>query len=217
MKRIEWDLYLVTDRKLCRIPFFEMIKEAVRGGITALQLREKEISTRDFIEEALKVKELIKGERILFIINDRVDIALAVDADGVHLGNEDMPVDMARKILGKKFIIGASAHSVEEAIEKERMGVNYIAVSPVFSTPTKPDAGPPLGLEGIKEMRKFVRVPLIGIGGINKENIEEVIKSGADGVAVVSAIVSAENPYESARELRELIKNVKRFINFSSS
>lgn len=206
-KNINWELYLVTDRELSKIPFYEMIKKAVKGGVTVVQLREKKLSSRGFIEEALEVKRIINGVPI--IINDRIDIALAVEANGVHLGNDDMPVDIARRILGKDFIIGASAGSVEEAIEKEKMGADYIAVSPVFSTPTKPDAGPPLGLEGIKEMKKFVKVPLIGIGGINKENVIDVMRSGADGVAVVSAIVSSEDPEKSARELRELIQKAK--------
>lgn len=206
-KNINWELYLVTDRELSKIPFYEMTKKAVKGGVTVVQLREKKLSSREFIEEALEVKRIINGVPI--IINDRIDIALAVEANGVHLGNDDMPVDIARRILGKDFIIGASAGSVEEAIEKENMGADYIAVSPVFSTPTKPDAGPPLGLEGIKEMKKFVKVPLIGIGGINKENVIDVMRSGADGVAVVSAIVSSEDPEKSARELRELIQRAK--------
>lgn len=206
-KNINLELYLVTDRGLSTIPFYEMIKKAVKGGVTVVQLREKRLSTRKFIEEALEVKKILND--IPLIINDRVDIALAARADGVHLGNEDMPVDIAKRILGKDFIIGASAGSVEEAIEKERMGADYIAVSPVFSTPTKPDAGPPLGLEGIREMRKIVKVPLIGIGGINRENVIDVIRSGAEGVAVVSAIVSSEDPEKSAKELRELVWRAK--------
>lgn len=210
-KKINWELYLVTDRGLSKLPFYEMIKKAVEGGVTVVQLREKNLSTREFIEEAIEVKKILEGRGIPLIINDRVDIAIAVEADGVHLGNEDMPVGLARKILGKKFIIGASAGSVEEAIEKERMGADYIAVSPVFPTPTKPDAGQPLGLDGVREMKKFIKVPLIGIGGINRENVVEVIKSGADGVAVVSAIVSSVDPEKSARELRELIKKGKSF------
>lgn len=208
-KIINWELYLVTDRGLSRLPFLEMIVKAIEGGVTVIQLREKNLSTREFIEKAIEVKKIIEGRKIPLIINDRVDVALAVQADGVHLGNDDMPVDMARKILGKDFIIGASARSVDEAIEKEKMGADYIAVSPVFPTPTKSDAGPPLGLEGVREMRKALKVPLIGIGGINRENVVDVIKSGADGVAVVSAIVSSENPELSARELRELIRRAK--------
>lgn len=210
-KKINWELYLVTDRGLSKLPFYEMIEKAVEGGVTVVQLREKSLSTREFIEEAIEVKKILEGRGIPLIINDRVDITIAVEADGVHLGNEDMPVELARKILGKKFIIGASAGSVEEAIEKERMGADYIAVSPVFPTPTKPDAGQPLGLDGVREMKKFIKVPLIGIGGINRENVVEVIKSGADGVAVVSAIVSSVDPEKSARELRELIKKGKSF------
>lgn len=210
-KKINWELYLVTDRGLSKLPFYEMIEKAVEGGVTVVQLREKNLSTREFIEEAIEVKKILEGRGIPLIINDRVDIAIAVEADGVHLGNEDMPVELARKILGKKFIIGASAGSINEAIEKEKMGADYIAVSPVFSTPTKPDAGQPLGLDGVREMKKFIKVPLIGIGGINRENVVEVIKSGADGVAVVSAIVSSVDPEKSARELRELIKKGKSF------
>ncbi len=208
-RKIIWDLYLVTDRRLSNLPFFQMIKKAVEGGVTIIQLREKSLSTKEFIEEALEVKKIIEGKNIPLIINDRVDVALAVNADGVHLGNEDMPVEIARRILGKKFIIGASAGSVLEAVEKSEKGADYIAVSPVFSTPTKPDAGSPLGLDGIRRIKESVRVPVIGIGGINRENVIDVIKSGADGVAVVSAIVSSPDPEESARELRELIAKAK--------
>ncbi len=206
---MDWDLYLVTDRELSRLPFFDMIEKALEGGVTVIQIREKKLSTKEFIEEALKIKEIAKRKGVPIIINDRVDIALAVDADGIHLGNDDMPVEMARKIMGKK-IIGASAHSVEEAMDKERKGANYIAVSPVFSTPTKPDAGTPLGLEGIRKIKEAVKIPVIAIGGINKNNVVEVIKSGADGVAVVSAIVCSEDPKKTAKEMRDLIKSAKK-------
>ncbi len=206
---MDWDLYLVTDRELSRLPFFDMIEKALEGGVTVIQIREKKLSTKEFIEEALKIKEIAKRKGVPTIINDRVDIALAVDADGIHLGNEDMPIEMARKIMGKK-IIGASAHSVEEAMDKERKGANYIAVSPVFFTPTKPDAGTPLGREGIRKIKEAVKIPVIAIGGINKNNVVEVIKSGADGVAVVSAIVCSEDPEKTAREMRDLIKSAKK-------
>lgn len=196
-------LHLVTDRSLSRgRSLVEVVAEAVAGGVTCVQLREKSCSTREFLQEALALKELLQPWRVPLIINDRVDIALAVEADGVHLGQTDMPISHARRLLGPDCLIGISAESVDDAIEAEQQGADYIGISPVFSTPTKTDTAPALGLEGVRRIRELVRIPLVGIGGINQTNARQVIAAGADGVAVVSAIMAPESPQLAAQVIR---------------
>ena len=196
-------LHLVTDRSLSRgRSLVEVVAEAVAGGVTCVQLREKDCSTRDFLQEALALKALLQPLRVPLIINDRVDIALAVAADGVHLGQTDMPISLARRLLGPNCLIGISAESVADAVEAEQQGADYIGISPVFSTPTKTDTAPALGLEGIRQIRQQVRIPLVGIGGINLTNARQVLAAGADGVAVVSAIMAAVVPQQAAAALR---------------
>ncbi len=203
---IDYSLYLVTDRPLAKgRSTREIVEAAVAGGVTCVQLREKECSTREFIAEALALKPLLKAKNIPLIINDRIDVALAVEADGVHLGQQDMELETARKICRKGLLIGISAESVEDARRAEEQGADYIGISPVFATPTKTDTGSPLGLEGVAKIRELVDIPLVGIGGINQQNAAAVIAAGADGVAVVSAIVAADDPAASARTLRTII------------
>jgi thiamine-phosphate pyrophosphorylase len=211
LKNIDYSLYLVTDRGLARgrsTP--EIVTAAVQGGTTVVQLREKDCSTREFIEQSLAIKEFLKDHGVPLIINDRVDVAQAVKADGVHLGQTDMPLGLAKKILGDSMIIGISAESLQDAIEAEKGGADYLGVSPIYATPTKTDTAPPLGLEGLREIRKAVGLPLVGIGGLTKENSVEVIRNGADGVAVVSAIVAADDPEAAARELKFVIEGARR-------
>ncbi len=196
-------LHLVTDRSLSRgRSLVEVVREAVSGGVTCVQLREKDCSTREFLQEALALKELLQSLMVPLIINDRVDIALAVGADGVHLGQSDMPISHARRLLGPNCLIGISAESVDHAVEAEQQGADYIGISPVFSTPTKTDTAPALGLEGIRRIRQQVRIPLVGIGGINLTNARQVLASGADGVAVVSAIMAAASPRLAAEVIK---------------
>ncbi len=196
-------LHLVTDRSLSRgRSLVEVVREAVSGGVTCVQLREKDCSTREFLQEALALKELLQSLMVPLIINDRVDIALAVGADGVHLGQSDMPISHARRLLGPNCLIGISAESVDHAVEAEQQGADYIGISPVFSTPTKADTAPALGLEGIRQIRELVRIPLVGIGGINQTNARQVLASGADGVAVVSAIMAAASPRLAAEVIK---------------
>ena len=196
-------LHLVTDRSLSRgRSLVEVVREAVSGGVTCVQLREKDCSTREFLQEALALKELLQLLKVPLIINDRVDIALAVGADGVHLGQSDMPISHARRLLGPNCLIGISAESVDHAVEAEQQGADYIGISPVFSTPTKTDTAPALGLEGIRQIRELVRIPLVGIGGINLTNARQVLASGADGVAMVSAIMAAASPRLAAKAIR---------------
>ncbi|MHA1785709.1 MAG: thiamine phosphate synthase [Candidatus Helarchaeota archaeon] len=208
MLREQLKLYLVTDRKLARDRNFdEIILEAVRGGVTIVQLREKNLDARRYLEKALNLKNRLDECKVPFIINDRVDVAFAAGAIGVNVGQSVLPITHARRILGKNKIIGLSTNTVKQAIEAEKLGADYIAISPVFSTPTKTDIDPPVGIEGIPRFKKVVKIPIIGIGGINKNNARAVIRAGCDGIAVVSAIMASENPKEAAAELiREIEK-----------
>jgi thiamine-phosphate pyrophosphorylase len=211
LKTIDYSLYLVTDRGLARgRTTLEIVKTAVYGGTTVVQLREKDCSTREFIEQAYSIKEFLKDHGVPLIINDRLDVAQAVKADGVHLGQGDMPLGLAKQILGNSMIIGISAESLQDAIEAEKGGADYLGVSPIYATPTKTDTAPPLGLAGLKKIRKAVQLPLVGIGGLSTENAADVIRSGADGVAVVSAIVAADDPETAARELRQAIQKAQK-------
>ncbi|MEW6455766.1 MAG: thiamine phosphate synthase [Acidobacteriota bacterium] len=208
-------LYLVTDNTIIgERDFFEVIKEAVEAGVTIVQLREINISDREFIAKANKLKEILSAKNIPLIINNRCDIASAVNAEGVHLGQNDLPIEYARKILGKRKIIGVSANNVEEAIEAQNKGADYIAAGPIFFTPTKVDIRTPIGLDGLEKMRRYVKAPLIAIGGINRENVREVIKRGVDGVAVVSAIMASSEPYKATKELLKIIEETKNLREF---
>lgn len=199
-------LHLVTDRSLSRgRALVEVVAEAVAGGVTCVQLREKNCSTREFLDEALLLKELLQPLGLPLIINDRVDIALAIGADGVHLGQSDMPILHARRLLGPDCLIGISAESLDDALEAEQQGADYIGISPVFSTSTKTDTAPALGLEGLRRIREQVRIPLVGIGGINLTNAGQVRDAGADGVAVVSAIMAAASPRQVAEAIRRAV------------
>jgi thiamine-phosphate pyrophosphorylase len=198
-------LYLVTDRSLCHRDFFEMVEQAVAGGVTMVQLREKELESADFFRQALKLKKALSGSGIPLIINDRLDIALAAGADGVHLGSGDLPLAAARRIAPPGFIIGASVFSEAEALEAARVGADYLAVSPLFLTPTKSDAQLAAGIAGLKQIRRATALPLVAIGGINRSNVADAIRAGADGVAVVSAIVNAEDPAAAVEELLRLV------------
>jgi len=209
-ENIDYTLYLVTDRGLSRERTTQHIVEAaLRGGVTCVQLREKTCSSRDFIAQALSIKDHLKRHNVPLIINDRVDIAQAVNADGVHLGQSDMPIGMAKAILKDSMIIGISAESIKDAVQAEKDGADYIGVGTICSTPTKTDTSPPLGPEGLHEIRKSVKIPLVGIGGLNIKNVGEVIKNGADGVAVVSAIVAADDPEKAARELIKIVQQAR--------
>jgi thiamine-phosphate pyrophosphorylase len=199
-------LYLVTDRGLSRgRSTVDIVRAAVAGGVTCVQLREKSCGTREFVDEARAVRALLAGTGVPLIVNDRIDVALAVGADGVHLGQTDMLIADARRLTGPGMLIGISAECLEDAVRAQAEGADYIGVSPVFSTPTKTDTAPPLGLDGIAAIRAAVSLPLVGIGGIGPANAAAVIRAGCDGIAVVSAIVSAADPRKAAAELKTTI------------
>ncbi len=202
-------LYFVTDSKLTKQGILKDVKQVIKAGCKIVQYREKKKSSEEMFKEAKQLADLCKNKDVLFIVNDRLDIALAVDADGVHLGQNDLPLVLAREILGKKKIIGTSNYSVEEAKQSEKAGVDYISIGPVFHTDTKKDAGPALGLELLKQVRAITKLPIVGIGGVNEENLGEVLQAGADSVAIISAIVSTENPGKAAERIIEKIRGFK--------
>ena len=198
-------LYLVTDRGLSLGRDIEwIVGEAVAGGVSIVQLREKDIDTREFVALGLRLKALLAPLGVPLIINDRVDVALAVDADGVHIGQSDMPYDVARRLLGPDKIIGLSVETLDQVKEANLLDVDYIAVSPVYSTPTKTDTAPPFGLEGLRQAVSLSRHPGVAIGGMNAATAPAVLATGIDGVAVVSAICSAPDPRAAAAALRAL-------------
>lgn len=199
-------LYLVTDRALCgRRNLEEVVSLAVQGGVSWVQLREKDLPTRPFIEEARRLKGVLAPLGVPLIINDRLDVVLAVEADGIHIGQEDIPYEIARRLLGPEAIIGLSVETWDDVVQAERLEVDYLGVSPVFATPTKTDTKEPWELEGLARIRAFSRHPLVAIGGINRTNASAVALAGADMVAVVSAVCAAENPRKAASELSAIL------------
>ena len=201
-------LYFVTDRALCgEKQLTDVVLRAVRGGAACVQLREKDVSTKFFIDEALKIKALLEPSRVPLIINDRLDVALAVGAEGVHVGQEDMPYQTARRLMGPKAIIGLSVETWEDVERAEALDADYLGVSPVFATPTKTDTKAPWGLEGITRIRAFSRHPLVAIGGLNAANAAAAVLAGADSIAVVSAICAPADPFAAATELDRIVRS----------
>jgi thiamine-phosphate pyrophosphorylase len=201
-------LYLVTDRDLCGDkPLEEVVLQAVRGGAACVQLREKNVSTRFFIDEARRIKALLLPFQVPLIINDRIDVALASEADGVHVGQDDMPYAMTRQLMGPKAIIGLSVETWEDVEKAQDLDADYLGVSPVFETPTKTDTKGHWGLEGLSRIKAWSRHVLVGIGGLNLLNAAEVILAGADSVAVVSAVCAASDPFRAAEELNAIIQS----------
>ena len=197
-------IYLVTDEKACNgKDFYDCIEESIKGGVKIVQLREKNSSTKDFYEKALKVKEICKNYGALFIINDRLDIAQAVEADGVHLGQTDMPIEKARKILKNKFLIGATARNAKEAKKAELLGADYIGSGAIFGTNTK-DNAKKLEMEDLKKIVNSVKILVFAIGGINISNVSLLKNIGLQGICLVSGILS-EKDCKKAVEL--MLKN----------
>jgi thiamine-phosphate pyrophosphorylase len=202
-------IYLVTDRGLCGgRSLEEVVGAALRGGVAYVQLREKNLSTRLFVEEARVVKQLLASRGVPLIINDRLDVALACEADGVHIGQDDMPYETARRLLGPKAIIGLSVETWADVEAAQKLDVDYLGVSPVFATPTKTDTREPWGLDGLRQIQAANRHPLVAIGGINAANAKAVAEAGAPCLAVVSAICSADDPAAAAATLKKILDGV---------
>jgi len=202
----DYRLYFVTDPRLHRgYSVLEQVELALRGGVKIIQVREKELPTPDYIRLASEALKLTRAHGAFLIINDSLEVAKAVGADGIHLGQEDMPVTEARKMVGKDVIIGVSVKNIEEALQAEKDSADYLAVSGVFPTSTKKDLGHYPGLDGVRQIRQSTRLPVIGIGGISPDNCRSVIEAGAHGVAVVTAITMSEDIPGTCREFFELI------------
>lgn len=200
-------LYLVTDRGLCGERNLEdVVGQTVRGGVACVQLREKDLPTGLFVAQAKKIKEILLPLRVPLIINDRVDVALAVGADGVHVGQDDMPYELARKLMGPGAVIGVSVETWEDVEKAQCLDVDYLGVSPIFETPTKTDTKGAWGLAGLARIRAYSRHSLVAIGGMNRENAAAAVQAGADGIAVVSALCCAADPMSAARELTAMIE-----------
>lgn len=209
---IDFKLYLITDRKLFTPPqadhslLFTAIEEALKGGLKAVQLREKDLGTRDLLDMGYRMRELTKQHGAKLFINDRVDVALAVEADGVHLGQKSMPSYAVRDIAKDRLLIGVSTHSLEEAIGAEKEGVDFITIGPVYHTPSKAQYGEPIGIDTLRKVKAVVSIPVFAIGGIKLDKVREVTNAGADGVAVISAILASEDVKETTQEFLRLLK-----------
>ncbi len=198
-------LYVLTDRRLAGRSHEAQAAGAIGGGATAIQLREKDLPARDIVEVGRRLADLCRSAGVVFIVNDRADVAVACGADGVHVGEDDLPVAAARQIVGSGKIVGASAGTIEAAVRAEHEGADYLGVGSVFATLTKADAGAPIGLDGLAAIARAVRIPIVGVGGITAENAAGVIRAGAAGVAVVSAVVAQPDVARAARTLRASI------------
>lgn len=205
MHALDLSMYVITETLLDRSPL-EIATAAFAGGATAVQYRHKDVTTRELFLWAQRIAALAKEKGRLFIVNDRVDIALAVQADGVHLGPDDLPVSAARRILGPTAIIGASAGTVDEAIEAEAEGASYLGVGCIYGTASKADAGDPVGPARLAEIRAAVSLPLVAIGGVTAARVPELVAAGADGVAVISAITRAKNMKSATKEFATALK-----------
>jgi thiamine-phosphate pyrophosphorylase len=204
---IDYSVYLVTDRGILGgRDLFKAVEDAIQGGASLIQLREKDISSRGFYDLAMQMKKLVNSYNVPLIINDRLDIALAVGADGLHIGQDDLPLGIARKILGPDKIIGYSVSNLEEALYGEKNGADYLGAGPAYATGSKADAGAPIGLDNIKMIKESVSIPVVAIGGVSIANLIEVRESGVDGVSVISAILGSRDITEAAKSIADLWK-----------
>lgn len=203
---LDFNLYLITDRQASRGRDLRLVvEEALKGGVKAIQLREKDLSSRAQYELASEMRELTTRYNAALFINDRVDIALSVDADGVHLGVSSLPIHQARKLLGNNRLIGVSCHNQVDAIAAQDFGADFITYGPVFHTPSKAAYGPPIGIDSLREVTPRLSIPVFALGGINILNTSEVISAGARGIALISAVIAAKNPCEEAKSLLALL------------
>jgi thiamine-phosphate diphosphorylase len=209
---VRWRLYVITDEQVGRgRSHLQIAEAAILGGADVLQLRDKESSGGRLFRVALQLRKLTREAKVPLIVNDRLDIALAVDADGVHLGQADLPASVARDIMGSGMILGVSAETVAEAVAAEKDGADYLGVGPVFDARgTKPDAGEPQGLELIANVRRHCRLPIVAIGGIDADNARKVLEAGADAAAVISAIAAADDIEEAARRMKGILEGTGR-------
>jgi thiamine-phosphate pyrophosphorylase len=205
---VDFRLYLITDRHLTRIPLPEAIQQALLGGVRAVQVREKDLPVRELLALAQELRRMTREIDAKLFINDRVDVAVAVGADGVHLGHQSMPAEAVRKIVGKKMLIGVSTHSLAEAVNAEKAGADFITFGPIFVTPSKMQYGAPVGVEALGTIKEHIRIPVFGLGGIRFDSILQVLQAGADGIATISAILAADDIHKAAELMNQRIAEV---------
>lgn len=202
-------IYPITDISITKLSHLEQVEKLIAGGAKFIQLRDKNSTPKDFYEAAKAVIDFTRGKDVKIIINDRVDIALVVKADGVHLGQDDLPPENARQILGENAIIGFSTHNISQAIEAIKLPLDYIAIGPIFTTSTKENPDPVVGIEGLKTVREAIgNFPLVAIGGINSENAKEVLNNGANSVAVISQIL--HEPEKITETFQQFVKQLQK-------
>jgi len=206
-------IYPITDPTLSSLSHAEQARRLIEGGASLIQVRDKIASPAEFYEAAAEAVELAQKRKVKIVVNDRVDVALAVGADGVHLGQDDLPPDEARKILGPDAILGFSTHSIEQALAAMKLPIDYIAIGPIFSTSTKMDAESTVGIEGLRRVRRDIGAfPLVAIGGVNRTNVASVVSAGADSAAVIGDVISGD-AYEITSRMRELLKILNSTAN----
>ena len=201
-----YTLYLVTDDQQDIKTLSHVVEQAIKGAVTAVQVREKHGDIRAFLQRAQAIKSVLEGSNVPLIINDRVDVALAVQADGIHLGQSDMPAEVARGLVGDKMLIGLSVENEEQLKAAQLLPIDYIGLSAIFSTPTKTDIKKEWGIEGLRKAVQFSRFPVVAIGGINESNIAQIAQTNTAGIALVSAICHSNSPQQASSQLRQLIQ-----------
>ena len=199
--KIGFDLYLIADTGLLQKDLISSVRRSIDGGVKAVQLRGKNLPAREILRIGERLRLLTSEYSVKLFINDRIDVAMILGADGVHLGQNGLPVGIVRKILGDSLIIGVSTHSLKEAKDAERGGADFITFGPIFATPSKVVYGPPVGLRRLVNLTGRIKIPVFAIGGINMDRIQDVMKKGANGVAVISAILNSESVYDAAASM----------------
>jgi thiamine-phosphate pyrophosphorylase len=207
--KLPFKLYLITDRRATKLPLPEAIRQALQGGVRAVQLREKDLPVRELLVLARELRELTREFGSRLFINDRVDVAIGVDADGVHLGHQSMPVEAVRRIVGYRMLIGVSTHTIEEAMDAEKGGADFITFGPVFETPSKVKHGNPVGCDAVSGVKNSISIPLFGLGGIQSGNAGSVLRAGAYGIALISAILRSDNIQKATEDIIRQLDGIR--------
>ncbi|MCC6544308.1 MAG: thiamine phosphate synthase [Nitrospirae bacterium] len=206
MNKVDFSLYLVADVEQIKEDLFSSVKMAIDGGIKAVQLRGKNLSARELLKIGERLRHLTNIESVKLFINDRIDVAMAIEADGIHLGQNSMPVRLVKEISGDRFLIGVSTHGLKEAMDAEEGGADLITVGPIFETESKLRYGSPIGLTKLSDVCEKIKIPVFAIGGINMERVDSVMREGAHGVAVISAILKAESVHDATVKMLDELR-----------
>jgi len=212
---VDFKLYLITDRNATKLPLVEAVKQALEGGVKAIQLREKDMPVRELLSLAKDMRQLTREFGAKLFINDRIDVAVAIEADGIHLGHQSIPCKAARSVVGNRMLIGVSTHDLAEARQAEAEGADLITAGPVFDTPSKRGMGSPMGTQKLGEIVREVNLPVFGLGGVNGKNLGSVLYTGARGVAMISAIMRANDIKKTAGDMMEMVRLMDQMVCIS--